>query len=154
MYFIDIWWLKIADKTDHFGVEFVKINDKRIAKTYNILEFPALTFFKKGNAEPVFFTGDMENTEAVLEFMTSQQSMDNPDRIEEVNEKILKKLVAENNFVAVLFCESWNCVLLIFICFSCPCHRNFNVQFFVHLNPSGVPIFVLRPVTYNLQSEK
>ncbi len=47
----------------------------------------------------------MENTDSVLEFLTSQQSMDNPDRIEEVNEKILKKLVAETNFVAVLFCK-------------------------------------------------
>ena len=105
-YELKIWNLWFgADKTDHFGVEFVKINDKRIAKTYNILEFPALTFFKKGNAEPVFYSGDMENTDMVLEFLTSQQSMDNPDRIEEVNEKILKKLVAETNYVAVLFCK-------------------------------------------------
>ncbi len=35
--------------------------------------------------------------------------MDNPDRIEEVNAKILDRLVhEEGSFVAVLFCESYD----------------------------------------------
>jgi len=48
----------------------------------------------------------LENEDAVLDFLTSLDSMDNPDRIEEVNAKILEKIVREDNgFVAVLFCK-------------------------------------------------
>lgn len=37
---------KIDDDTDSFGVDFVKINDKRLAKQYGIRNFPALTYFR------------------------------------------------------------------------------------------------------------
>ena len=37
---------KIDDDTDSFGVDFVKINDKRFAKQYGIKNFPALTYFR------------------------------------------------------------------------------------------------------------
>lgn len=43
--------------------------------------------------------------ENVLEFLTSLEAMDLPDRIEEVNAKILEKIVQETNYVAVLFCK-------------------------------------------------
>lgn len=37
---------KIDDDTDSFGVDFVKINDKRLAKQYGINKFPSLTYFR------------------------------------------------------------------------------------------------------------
>lgn len=40
---------KIDDDTDSFGVDFVKINDKRLAKQYGIKNFPALTYFRYAN---------------------------------------------------------------------------------------------------------
>lgn len=43
--------------------------------------------------------------ENVLDFLTSLEAMDLPDRIEEVNAKILDKIVEDTEFVAVLFCE-------------------------------------------------
>lgn len=43
--------------------------------------------------------------ESVLDFLTSLEAMDLPDRIEEVNAKILEKIVEETDFVAVLFCK-------------------------------------------------
>lgn len=43
--------------------------------------------------------------ENVLDFLTSLEAMDLPDRIEEVNAMILEKIVEETDFVAVLFCE-------------------------------------------------
>ena len=43
--------------------------------------------------------------ENVLKFLTSLEAMDLPDRIEEVNRKILQKIVEDTEFVAVLFCE-------------------------------------------------
>lgn len=46
---------KIDDDTDHFGVDFVKINDKRLAKQYGIKNFPALTYFRE--KEPIIYEG-------------------------------------------------------------------------------------------------
>lgn len=43
--------------------------------------------------------------ENVLDFLTSLEAMDLPDRIEEVNSRILGKIIEETDFVAVLFCE-------------------------------------------------
>ncbi|CAK9820795.1 Protein disulfide-isomerase A5 [Anthophora plagiata] len=93
---------KIDDDTDHFGVDFVKINDKRLAKQYGIKNFPALTYFRE--REPIIYEGDLMDEENVLDFLTSLEAMDLPDRIEEVNAKILEKIVEDTEFVAVLFC--------------------------------------------------
>lgn len=43
--------------------------------------------------------------ENVLDFLTSLEAMDLPDRIEEVNSKILEKIVEDTDYVAVLFCK-------------------------------------------------
>lgn len=43
--------------------------------------------------------------EGVLDFLTSLEAMDLPDRIEEVNAKILSKIIEETDYVAVLFCK-------------------------------------------------
>lgn len=94
----------IDDQTDQYGVHFVKINDKRVAKTYGIVEYPTLTYFR--NKEQITFNGDLENGESVLEFLISLQTM--ADRIEEVFARGggLDKAVNENTFIAVLFCPS------------------------------------------------
>ncbi|CAO1323981.1 unnamed protein product [Diamesa tonsa] len=99
---------KIDDDTDSFGVDFVKINDKRIAKQYGIKNFPALTYFRE--KEPIIYEGDLMDEEGVLDFLTSLEAMDLPDRIEEVNGKILAKIVEDTDYVAVLFCpDHENC---------------------------------------------
>ncbi|XP_066992317.1 uncharacterized protein hlk isoform X2 [Anabrus simplex] len=92
---------KIDDDTDSFGVDFVKINDKRLAKQYGITKFPALTYFRE--KEPIIYEGDLMDEENVLDFLTSLEAMDLPDRIEEVNAKILEKIVEDTDYVAVLF---------------------------------------------------
>lgn len=97
---------QIDDDTDHFGVDFVKINDKRLAKQYGITKFPALTYFRE--KKPIIYEGDLMDEENVLEFLTSLEAMDLPDRIEEVNARILEKIVAETDYVAVLFCPDAN----------------------------------------------
>ncbi|XP_068911269.1 uncharacterized protein hlk isoform X6 [Tenebrio molitor] len=93
---------QIDDDTDSFGVDFVKINDKRLAKHYGITKFPALTYFRE--KQPIIYEGDLMDEENVLDFLTSLEAMDLPDRIEEVNPRILDKIVQETDFVAVLFC--------------------------------------------------
>lgn len=46
--------------------------------------------------------------ENVLDFLTSLEAMDLPDRIEDVNAKILLKIVEDTDYVAVLFCEYYS----------------------------------------------
>ncbi|XP_055620755.1 uncharacterized protein LOC129765014 isoform X9 [Toxorhynchites rutilus septentrionalis] len=91
----------IDDDTDSFGVDFVKVNDKRLAKQYGITKFPALTYFRE--KEPIIYEGDLMDEAGVLDFLTSLEAMDLPDRIEEVNSKILSKIIEESDYVAVLF---------------------------------------------------
>ncbi|XP_077298088.1 hulk isoform X2 [Arctopsyche grandis] len=95
---------KIDDDTDTFGVDFVKINDKRLAKHYGIKTFPALTYFRE--KEPIIYDGDLMDEDNVLDFLTSLEAMDRPDRIEEVNKKILSKIIEDTEYVAVLFCPN------------------------------------------------
>ncbi|XP_038121964.1 uncharacterized protein LOC6054588 isoform X1 [Culex quinquefasciatus] len=92
----------IDDDTDSFGVDFVKVNDKRLAKQYGITKFPALTYFRE--KEPIIYEGDLMDEAGVLDFLTSLEAMDLPDRIEEVNAKILSKIIEDSDYVAVLFC--------------------------------------------------
>lgn len=51
--------------------------------------------------------GDLLDEDQVLEFLTSLEAMDLPDQIEEVNAKILDKIIHDTNYVAVLFCKSY-----------------------------------------------
>lgn len=55
--------------------------------------------------EPIIYEGDLMDEEGVLDFLTSLEAMDLPDRIEEVNAKILGKIIEETDYVAVLFCK-------------------------------------------------
>lgn len=55
--------------------------------------------------EPIIYEGDLMDEEGVLDFLTSLEAMDLPDRIEEVNSKILSKIIEETDYVAVLFCK-------------------------------------------------
>lgn len=50
--------------------------------------------------------------ENVLDFLTSLEAMDLPDRIEEVNGKILSKIIEDTEFVAVLFCKYLGALVL------------------------------------------
>lgn len=91
----------IDDDTDRFGVDFVKINDKKLSKQYNIKHFPTLSYFRL--KEPIIYDGDLLDEEQVLEFLTSLEAMELPDQIEEVNAKIFDKIVQDTDYVAVCF---------------------------------------------------
>lgn len=60
--------------------------------------------------------GDLMDEESVLEFLTSLEALDLPDRIEEVNSKILQKIIEDTDYVAVLFCKQ---TVLIYYYFYC-----------------------------------
>lgn len=50
-------------------------------------------------------TGDLLDEERVFKWLTSQDVFEIKDEIEEVNRKMLEKLLDENDFVAVYFCK-------------------------------------------------
>lgn len=84
---------------------FIKIHDK--AKQIDSNEYFWLKFTRE--KEPIIYDGDLMDEEGVLDFLTSLEAMDLPDRIEEVNAKILSKIIEETDFVAVLFCKCFIC---------------------------------------------
>lgn len=51
------------------------------------------------------FEGDLTNEEEVLKWLTSNDVFNVQDEIEEVNRKMLEKILNDNDFVAVYFCK-------------------------------------------------
>lgn len=47
----------IDDEADHAGINFVKIDDKQLAKEYGVFALPAILFFRMGSKEPVIYAG-------------------------------------------------------------------------------------------------
>lgn len=52
------------------------------------------------------FLGDLLDEEKLLAWLTSQDIFELKNEIEEVNRKMLDKLLDENEFLAVYFCKS------------------------------------------------
>ncbi|KFM78693.1 hypothetical protein X975_14268, partial [Stegodyphus mimosarum] len=91
---------QIDDDAGKFGVAFVKNSEKSTAKKYGVTSFPALMYFR--NQQPAIFDGDLKDEEKVLAWLTDLDSMELPDKIEEVNAKILENLIEDSDFLAVL----------------------------------------------------
>jgi len=91
----------IDDDADMFGIDFVKINDADAGKEYGIHTTPALVYFRK--KVPITYDGDLLDEDTILAWLTSQEIFEIKDEIEEVNKKMLEKLLDENDFVAVFF---------------------------------------------------
>ncbi len=78
-----------------------QVSDKKLAKEYEIKELPTLSLFRDGEMAP--FEGDLNDPKAVLEFLTSEDSLTLPDKIEEVNADSLHRIITEERFVTALF---------------------------------------------------
>lgn len=85
------------------GIDMVKISDQEVAAQYNIANTPALVYFRKRN--PLVYDGDLTDYERILTWLTSLDVFDNKNEIEEVNRKMLDKLLDENEFLTVYFCK-------------------------------------------------
>ncbi|TMW52013.1 hypothetical protein DOY81_002931, partial [Sarcophaga bullata] len=108
----------IDDECDVFGIHMVKIQDPTISET---------------NGNPLLFEGDLQNEQSVLEWLIDDDNREWADEIEEVNERMLERLMAESTLLVVFFydedcaeCEkSWRnwkksmvrliCLALIFV---------------------------------------
>ncbi len=106
----------------------VKISDSEAAVKYNIINTPALVYFRKRipliydgeygqvilktfYSDMIFYakicksTGDLFDEDKILSWLTSQDVFEIKNEIEEVNRKMLSKLLDENEFLAVYFCK-------------------------------------------------
>jgi len=90
---------KIDDECDTQGIVFIKMAEAKEAKAeYGFDDLPVLVYFE--NRVPNVFEGDLNDEDAVLEWLVLQRSS---DTIEEVNDRMLSKIIASQQFVAVLF---------------------------------------------------
>jgi len=51
------------------------------------------------------FSGDLQNEESVLEWLIDDENRELADEIEEVNARMLDRLMEESLYLAVLFCK-------------------------------------------------
>lgn len=93
----------IDDELDEAGIIFVTTEDTATAKKYNVKSYPRLVFFR--NRDPLHFTGDLDDEDEVLAWITDDETLEIPGKIEEVNVKMLDKILAENDHVVVFFCK-------------------------------------------------
>lgn len=47
----------IDDEADGAGIDFVKIDDKQMAKEFGVFALPAILFFRQNSKEPVIYAG-------------------------------------------------------------------------------------------------
>lgn len=58
--------------------------------------------------KPLIYDGDLLNHEKILAWLTSQDIFELKNEIEEVNKRMLDKLLNENEFICVYFCKYLN----------------------------------------------
>lgn len=95
-----------------FGIDFVKIASVDAAAAYEVINIPSLVYFRK--QVPMLYDGDLHQHDKVLTWLTSQDIFEIKNEIEEVNRKMLDKLLEENEFLAVFFCECYVLLLLLY----------------------------------------
>lgn len=94
---------EIDSEADLFGIDFVKICSAEAAAQQGLHTLPALMYFRKKT--PMVYDGDLTQANRILDWLTSQDVFEIKNEIEEVNKKMLEKLLEENEFVTVFFCK-------------------------------------------------
>ena len=65
---------RIGEEVVAQGVALVRVNDKKAAKQHGVRNFPTLSLFKSG--EPLQFEGDLGDQDAVLDFLSQGDALD------------------------------------------------------------------------------
>lgn len=94
----------IDDEADESGINFVKIDDRQMAKEVGVFALPAIVFYKTHSKDPVIYAGDLYDEEAILNWLLTQK---NPagDVIEDLEGAKLKRLIEASPAIAVYFCK-------------------------------------------------
>lgn len=74
-------------------------------KRFNIKTPPQLVLFR--NKEVLHFNGDLDDEDEILAWLTDENTLEIPGKIEEVNLKMLDKILTENDYIVVFFCKSY-----------------------------------------------
>lgn len=53
------------------------------------------------------YEGDLQNEESVLEWLIDDENRELADEIEEVNDRMLDRLMEESHLLVVFFCKSF-----------------------------------------------
>ena len=88
----------IDGECSKFDIDFVKVENNEEAADYGVEILPALMYFE--NRIPSLYDGDLMQEEKVLEWLILQKTS---DTIEQVTDKILDKLIEEEDYIAVFF---------------------------------------------------
>lgn len=115
----------IDDDADKAGIDFVKIDDKQMAKEFGVFALPAIVFFKPSSKEPVIYAGkpcssyhwiqiyytflcsslgDLSEEEQILTWLLTQKDPSG-DVIEDLEGDRLINLIEESGSIAVYFCK-------------------------------------------------
>ena len=94
--------LEKADaELDKMGISFVSIEDHNFATKMEVVEFPAIVYFR--NSEPLRFNGQVESCLAVIKFVTAFDHILIPGKIEEVGVNLLEYFIDEKEDVFTFF---------------------------------------------------
>lgn len=55
------------------------------------------------NKEVLHYNGDLEDEDEILAWLTDENTLEIPGKIEEVNQKMLDKILTENDYIVVFF---------------------------------------------------
>lgn len=94
----------IDDDADSAGINFVKIDDKMMAKELGVFALPAILFFKSGSKEPVIYAGDLYDEQLILSWLLTQKDPSG-DIIEDTEGSELITLIDKEEALAVYFCK-------------------------------------------------
>lgn len=94
----------IDDDADNLGINFVKIDDKELAREYGVFALPAILFFKMGSKDPVIYAGDLYDENQILTWLTMQKDPSS-DVIEDLEGENLLHMIRESESLAVYFCK-------------------------------------------------
>lgn len=64
-------------------------------------------FYSFRKQVPMLYDGDLHQHDRILTWLTSQDVFEIKNEIEEVNRKMLDKLLEENEFLSVYFCTRY-----------------------------------------------
>ena len=100
---------KIDHEVERNDVDFVSISNERVAKEFGVTSFPTLVFFNQ--RFPQFFDGkDILDENEVYRWIIEQKNSNKKENeIETVSEDILKVLIDNLQYLAVLFFDENSC---------------------------------------------
>ena len=92
---------KIDTNLDEYGIVFVMSSQLDKARQLWIGRFPALAYFRNG--EYVKYSGDLSKAKTVFKWLTASKQLFVPDKVEEVNDLLLAKMVEREKSLFVFF---------------------------------------------------